>query len=86
MKPKRKVNCLELMALGFFHCGGLVHALKDVGGVEAAECHPFDQEQLQMWVWVGSGVRGGARGGLLNLASGASNCPPNASDHISISL
>lgn len=60
MKPKRKVNCLELMALGFFHCGGLVHALKDVGGVkggrgglEAAECHPFDQEQLQMWVRVG---------------------------------
>lgn len=76
------------MALGFFHCGGLVHALKDVGGwgVEAAECHPFDQEQLQMWVRVGWGFGGGARGGPLNPASGASNCPPNASDHISISL
>lgn len=45
MKPKRKVNWVELMTLGFFsivQVGSCPHRL--VG----AECHPYDQEQLQM--------------------------------------
>lgn len=45
MKPKRKVNWAELMALGFFFFSlcWLVHALADSWGTE---CHRFDREQL----------------------------------------
>lgn len=32
MKPKRKVNCLELMALGFFHCAVWFMPSKTLGG------------------------------------------------------
>lgn len=74
MKPKRKVNWVELMALGFFHCAAWFMPPLTLW----AECHASDQEPPD----------GGSEKCHLtgNTRVEVAKCPRYSSDHISISF